>query len=286
MNAMLPTLTTYLPRESVVHRTDARVKIVLLFAYSIALFFVDSWMGMALFAAAFVLVFAASRLPVGRLLATLVPLYVILAFTWAFNAFAFDPQQAANAYGYSAGSGAAGAFAQADPIYLTGTFAFLPAGCATGCFVVLRILLLTLASFMVAYSTPSTQLVGAVSQFLSPLRHLRVPVDDIAMVFSVALRFIPLLAQEAESIRLAQQARGAHFEDGSFWGKLKAWGAVFIPLFVNLFRRAERLGNAFDARCYGAAARRTTLHPLHMRGADVGALTGGLALCIVVAAAL
>ncbi|MGI6534911.1 MAG: energy-coupling factor transporter transmembrane component T family protein [Eggerthellaceae bacterium] len=286
MDAMLPTLTTYLPRDSAVHRADARVKIVLLFAYSIALFFIDTWTGMALFAAAFVCAFAASRLPAGRLLATLVPLYVILLFTWTFNAFAFDPQQAANAYGYSAGSAAAGAFAEADPIYLAGTFAFLPGGCVTGCFVVVRILLLTLASFVVAYSTPSTLLVGAVSCFLSPLRRVRVPVDDIAMVFSVALRFIPLLAQEAESIRLAQQARGAHFEDGSFWGKLKAWSAVFIPLFVNLFRRAERLGYAFDARCYGAGERRTTLHPLRMGAGDVATLTGGLAFCIVVAAAL
>lgn len=286
MGSMLPTLTTYLPRYSAVHRADARVKIVLLFAYSIALFFIDTWAGMALFAAAFVLAFAASRLPVGRLLATLVPLYVILLFTWAFNSFAFGPQQTANAYGYGVGSAAAGAFAQADPIYLTGTFAFLPGGCVTGCFVVLRILLLTLASFVVAYSTPSTQLVGAVARFLSPLRHVRVPVDDVAMVFSVALRFIPLLAQEAEGIRLAQQARGAHFEDGSFWAKLKAWGAVFIPLFVNLYRRAERLGYAFDARCYGAVDRRTTLHPLHMATSDVLELIGGLAFCMVVAAAL
>lgn len=286
MDGMLPTLTTYLPRNSAVHRADARVKIVLLFAYSVALFFVDTWAGLGLFAAAFVLTFAASRLPAGRLLAALVPLYVILFFTWALNAFAFNPQQAVNAYGYGVGSAAAGAFAQADPLYLTSSFAFLPGGCVTGCFVVVRILLLTLASFVVAYSTPSTQLVGAVSRFLSPLRHLRVPVDDVAMVFSVALRFIPLLAQEAEGIRLAQQARGAHFEDGGFWTKLKAWGAVFIPLLVNLYRRAERLGYAFEARCYGAASRRTTLHPMRMSRLDVLTLTSGLAFCIVVAAAL
>lgn len=286
MDGMLPTLTTYLPRNSAVHRADARVKIVLLFAYSVALFFVDTWAGLGLFAAAFVLAFAASRLPAGRLLAALVPLYVILFFTWAFNAFAFNPQENVNAYGYGVGRAAAGTFAQADPLYLTSSFAFLPGGCVTGCFVVVRILLLTLASFVVAYSTPSTQLVGAVSRFLSPLRHLRVPVDDVAMVFSVALRFIPLLAQEAEGIRLAQQARGAHFEDGGFWTKLKAWGAVFIPLLVNLYRRAERLGYAFEARCYGAASMRTTLHPMHMTRQDVLTLTSGLAFCIVVAAAL
>lgn len=286
MRAMLQVLTTYLPRDSAVHRADARVKIVLLFAYSIALFFIDTWTGMALFALAFLIVFGASKLPFGRLLATLVPLYLILLFTWVFNAFAFDPRQAAGSYGYAAGAAAAGVFAQADPIYLFGTFAFLPAGCATGCFVVIRILLLTLASFVVAYSTPSTQLVGAVTALLSPLRRLHVPIDDVGMVFSVALRFIPLLAQEADGIRLAQQARGAHFEDGRLWRKLKAWGAVFIPLFVSLYRRAERLGYAFDARCYGAVDRRTVVHPLRMTRWDALALVCGLAFCIAVPAAL
>lgn len=286
MEVMLQVLTTYLPRESAVHRADARVKITLLFVYSIGLFFVDTWAGMALFAVAFAIAFSASKLPIGRLLATLVPLYFILLFTWAFNAFSFDPQQSAGNYGYGVGAAVAAPFAQADPIYLFGTFAFLPAGCATGCFVVVRILLLTLASFVVAYSTPSTQLVGAIADILSPLRHLRVPVDDVGMALSVALRFIPLLAQEADGIRMAQQARGAHFEDGRFWGKLKAWGAVFIPLFVNLYRRAERLGNAFDARCYGAADRRTVLHPLHMTGWDILTLVCGLAFCMAVSAAL
>ncbi|MGI6590811.1 MAG: energy-coupling factor transporter transmembrane component T family protein [Eggerthellaceae bacterium] len=276
----MPTvLLTYLPRRSAVHRTDARVKIVVLFAYSIGLFFVETWAGIALYLAGFMLVCACSKLPARRLLAALVPLYAILFFTWLFNAFTLDPSHVAEGYSYGAPASTAGPFAGMGPITIVGSLAFLPAGCATGCFVILRILLLTLASLVVAYSTPSTQLVGAIARFLGPLRRLRVPVDDVAMVLSLALRFIPLFAQEADSIRLAQLARGAHFDDRGFWSALKAWGSVFIPLIVSLFRRAERIGQAFDARCYGAAPVRTRLHDASMTSDDAAILCVGLLGC-------
>lgn len=278
---MSTVLLTYLPRESVVHRTDARVKIIVLFVYSIGLFFVETWLGLACYLVGFVVACVCSKLPVRRLLAALIPLYMLLFFTWLFNAFTLDPAHVGQGYSYGAAASTAGPFAHAAPIILWGSLAFLPSGCATGCFVILRILLLTLASLVVAYSTSSTELTGALARFLAPLRRLKVPVDDVAMVFSLALRFIPLLAQEADSIRLAQLARGAHFEDRGIWSALKAWGAVFVPLFVNLFRRAERIGQAFDARCYGAVPQRTRLHDVPMTPSDAGILCVSLLLGVV-----
>lgn len=286
MGAMLSVPVTYVPRESPVHRLDARVKIVLLFVYSIGLFFVDSWPGMAGYAAAFLVTLGASRLSVRTLLTTLVPLYIILAFTWVFNAFTLDAGAGAAVYGYAAPSAAAGPFAQAAPVAVCGSVVFLPGGCVTGLFVVVRILLLTLAGLVVAYSTKPERLTAALAGLLSPLRRVRVSVDDVSTALSLALRFIPQLAAEADAIRQAQQARGAPFQRGNLVVRLKAWSAVFIPLFVSLYRRAERVGLAFEARCYGAVPARTELHPFALRRTDGAVLAAGLGFCVAVAWAL
>ena len=124
-------------------------------------------------------------------------------------------------------------------------------------------------------------LTDAMLKILSPLRVIKVPVDDLAMMVSIALRFIPITAQEAHTIQLAQKARCANFEDGNIFVRLRAWVPVFIPLFVRLFRRADELAAAMDARCY-AGYSRTRLNTSTMRGSDVAVLLIGLvAICTV-----
>lgn len=251
------TIDIYISGNSPVHVCDARVKILLLAAYSVTLFLVDTWAGLTVCALAFGGVLAASDIPVRKVILIAVPMYVIVAFMVVCNSFAVDASS-------------------------TGGFGFSLVGFSRGCFFAVRVLLLVFASLVVSFTSTSTELVDALRSFLSPLGKLHAPVDDMAMVFSVALRFIPITAEEFERVRAAQWSRGAAFEDGTFTQRLRAWQVVFIPLFVGLFRRADCLARAMDARCYGApGVRRTSLsaRPFQLRSAVV--LVVGVALCLM-----
>ncbi|RDB64689.1 energy-coupling factor transporter transmembrane protein EcfT [Gordonibacter sp. 28C] len=277
-------VSSYIPGSSPVHACDARVKIVLLAAYSVALFLVDTWTGLALCALLFVAVAASSGVPVRRFFALLVPVYVIAGFAVLFNGFAFDVSQAVpGTVPTVLGGASAGMLASSPPVALIGSFGFVPAGFARGCFFAARIVLLVVASLVVTYTTTSTALTDALADFLRPLRRLRVPVDDIAMVFSLALRFIPVTAEEFGRVHDAQQARGAAFAEGTLWQRLRAWQTVLIPLFVGLFRRADALAAAMDARCYGAGAARTSLRDRRFTAKGAGVLAVGIAACAALA---
>ena len=241
--------TSYNPRITPVHRIDARVKIVLVVAYSIALFFVQTWSGLGLFAIVLALAVAASRLRLLECIRQLIPLLLILSFTLIANSFSFDVSSAAELYGIGAVS--SGVFQEMQPVALIGTFGFVPAGFARGCFYVLRIAFLLCASLVLVTTTSTSELSHAIRRFLVPLERFGLPVHDSATTISIALRFIPVTVDEFNAVRMAQASRGADFEGGGLIGKLKMWGTVLIPMFVGLFRRAERLATAMDARCYG-----------------------------------
>lgn len=205
------------------HRLDARSKIIMLAVYSVSLFFIETWAGMAcaffLFAAAFLL----SRLPARKLFGMVKPVYVIAAIAVVCNSCLFD----------------------------YGAFSFSFEGFSRGCFFAFRILLLVWASLVVCLTSTSTQLTEALNAFLRPLRPLHVPTDDIAMVFSIALRFIPLTAEEFIRVKNAQWSRGASFDEGGAIARVRSYSAVLVPMFVGLFRRADALAQALDMRCYG-----------------------------------
>ena len=241
--------TSYNPRITPVHRIDARVKIVLVVAYSIAIFFVQTWSGLGLFAIVLALAVAASGLRLLACIRQLIPLLLILSFTLIANSFSFDVSSAAELYGIGAVS--SGVFQEMQPVALIGTFGFVPAGFARGCFYVLRIAFLLCASLVLVTTTSTSELSHAIRRFLVPLERFGLPVHDIATTISIALRFIPVTVDEFDAVRMAQASRGADFEGGGLIGKLKMWGTVLIPMFVGLFRRAERLATAMDARCYG-----------------------------------
>lgn len=273
-------VSSYIPGTSPVHACDARVKIVLLAAYSVTLFLVRSWAGIALCTLLFAAVAAVSRIPARRFFGLLVPVYVIVAFTVLFNGFSLDVSQAAVEAPAALGDVSAGIFATWVPVPLIGSFGLVPAGLARGCFFALRIVLLVVGSLVVTYTTTSTDLTNALGDFLRPLKRVGVPSDDIAMVFSLALRFIPVTAEEFGRVHDAQWARGASFAEGSLWERLRAWQTVLIPLFVGLFRRADSLAVAMDARCYGAPdAERTSLVPRAFSASSGVVLAVGLAMC-------
>lgn len=215
---------TYLKGNTPIHRCDARVKIALLLAYSIAIFFVGSWWVMLAFAAAAIVAIAVARIPFGTLNRMLVPVYVLAGFSVLFNILA----------------------------------APVVDGLVAGLFLAARMVLLTAVSFVVCLTSSSSDLLEAFRWFIGPLRHLRVPVDDIAFTLSLAIRFILLVEQEFESVRMAQKARGAD-SVRSFRKRLGVMGQAFATMFVNLFRQADRMADAMDARCYGSAPVRTRL---------------------------
>lgn len=220
---------------------DPRISIIATLAYCIAVFLVDTWTGMAVFAIAVVWALVAVRVRIGQVFKSIIPLLFILLFT---------------------------------------VLAHIPQGIDEGLFYAARILLLALATLGVAFSYDDSQFVRAFSAFGRPMRALRVPVDDIATMFSIALRFIPAGMEEFNRVANAQRSRGARLDEGGAIARVRLWGNVLVPMLVGLFRRAGVLAQAMEARCYGSAARRTSLHGDEHLGA------GGIAVTVLVAVAL
>ena len=270
---------TYYPRESMVHRVDPRVKLVLLVVLTVAAFVVATWWGLGVLAVAVAVVLVLSKLPLGVIARSLIPLYVLMAFAVVVNSFTLDPVGLSTAYGV--GGVSAGVFEGAAPIALVAGWYFTPAGMVRSLFYCVRILCMVVGSLVVAYSTPATRLTEGLAWFMRPLEHLRVPVNDIALTFTLALRFIPLAFEELQEVKLAQMARGASFGVGGLWRRVNAWVPVMVPWLVSLYRRASRIATAMDVRAYGMGETRTTLALLKMRPADAVTLAFGLAVCVV-----
>ncbi len=262
--------------RSPVRRADERVKVVLLFAYTVALFAVARWAGLAAGAVALGAVVVVGRLPLGRMLGSLKPLYAILAFTLVFGSLTGGARGAAwsGAFGLEGGM-----LASVPNVPLAGGMLLSPAGFEAALFNVVRIVLLVVASMAVAVSTSAEELMGALRSLLGPLRRLRVPVDDAATALSLALQFVPVLGEELTRVRNAQASRGARFDAGGLTARLRAWGHVLVPLFVGAFRRADRVAVAMDARCYGASPARTSLDEREFGVRDAALLAVGLAVC-------
>lgn len=252
-------LCIYIQGDTLVHRADARAKLVLLLLFSVGVFFVDTWRGLGVYAVAVVAAIAIARLPIVRVGALSLPLAVLLAFIWVCNAFAFD---VGNVSSLGFGGVSAGFAEGMQPFVLVGAFGFVPQGCMFALFYAVRILLILWASFVVSFTTAAEELTGAFSSLLRPLRAVRVPVDDAATMLSLAVRFIPVTAEELALVRNAQTARGAKLECGSIWQRIFAYRTVFIPLVVRLFRRADSLGLSMEARCYGCG-QRSSLNESH-----------------------
>ena len=207
------------------HRADARVKVLMLLAFSVAIFFVRTWWGMGAFALAVVALSCVARLPVRRMAGALVPVLVLSAFA-AACAIAASPNWE---------------------------------GVSSGLFVMVRVIALVAASLVVCFTTTSTALLDAFAWFIAPLRAFRVPVDDIALTLSLAIAFMPVIVEEFGQVRAAQDARGASLDGVSFRRRLSVWGAAFSAVFVGLFRHADALATAMDSRCYGASEKRASL---------------------------
>ncbi len=251
----------FVPGDSPVHRLDARVKIGVTLAFTIALFAFDSWAGLGVAAVAVAVAVSVSGVPWRLAARGLRAISWLLLFTLVANALRLD---------------SASALASIGPVDVDGP------GLARGAFFAARILLLVLGTSLVTLTTSPVALTDGLSSIMRPLGYLRFPVDDVAMMLSIALRFVPTTAEEAERIVVAQTARGARFDEGGPIARARAWLPVLVPLFVRLFRRADDLAIAMESRCY-TGQKRTRLRELVMRTTDWVVLATAVTSCIAAA---
>ncbi len=251
----------YVPGASPLHRLDPRVKTVLLAAWTVALFSVSSWAALGCVALAALALAALARIPLVRMAGGLAPLLTVFAVLALGGALRFDGTAA---------------------WHLAGPVGVDPAGLANGLRAVARIALMAALSLLATATTTASALSEALVCLMGPLRRLHVPVDDLATMLSVALRFIPVCAEQLERVVLAQRARGARVGEGNPVRRVVSWAPVMVPLFVGLFRRSEALAGAMAARCYRGAGR-TRLATLRLRPSDAAALVAGAALAVAAA---
>jgi energy-coupling factor transport system permease protein len=252
----------YVPADSPVHRLDARTKIGVTAAYTLALFGTQAWWGLACSAAAVLIAVRVSRVPLGLAARGIRPIAWLLGFTVVMNAL------------FPA--------AHSETLVAIGPITVDAAGLSRGLFFAARILLLVLGTSLVTLTTSPVALTDGLTQLMRPLGKLRFPVDDAAMMMSIALRFMPTTAEEAERIVVAQTARGARFDSGGPIRRARAWMPVLVPLFVRLFRRADDLAVAMESRCYRGQGRTRLREPV-MRAIDWFVLMSGVALAVALA---
>ena len=256
------TLGQYFPGNTVAHKLDPRTKILLVVLYIVALFCAKSLLTYGLMALCLAVCVRISRVGVKQLVRGLKPVLVIIIFTGILNLF-FTP---GDRY-----------------IFEWGFLHVSDTGLRSAVFMVLRIMLLIMGTFLMTYTTSPISLTDGLERLLNGLKKLHVPVHELAMMMSIALPFIPTLIEETDKIMSAQKARGADFESGNLIQKAKALIPILVPLFISAFRRADELATAMECRCYRGGEGRTKLHVLKYQRRDYIALTAGV---LVVAAVL
>lgn len=241
----------YYPVDSPVHRLDARVKLLLTLMFVIAIFFVKSYFGFMLTLVMLIAIILLARLPMASVLKSVKGVLLIVLITAIINLFVVRGGN--------------------DDVVLVHweIFTITKSGVHTTIKMVLRLVLLISGASLLSLTTTPVALADGVESLMSPLKLIKVPVRDIAMIMSIALRFIPTLFEETNKIIAAQKARGASFDTGGLFARAKALLPVLIPLFVNSFRRADELAFAMDARCYNATEKRTKMKKTKLGWGDL-----------------
>ena len=256
------TLGQYFPGTTVAHKLDPRTKILLVVLYIVALFCAKGVLSYALMALCLAVCVRISKVGIKQLVRGLKPVLFIIIFTGILNLF-FTPGDR----------------------YLVevGFLRISDTGLKNAVFMVLRVMMLIMGTFLMTYTTSPISLTDGLERLLNGLKRFRVPVHELAMMMSIALRFIPTLIEETDKIMSAQKARGADFESGNIIQKAKALIPILVPLFISAFRRADELATAMECRCYHGGEGRTKLHVLKYERRDYIALVIGV---LVLAAVL
>lgn len=256
------TIGQYVKGDSILHRLDPRTKIFGMLAIMVALFFVNNWIGLLYAAVVVFAVLFASQVPLKFYIRGVKPLRWILLFTAAIQIF----------------------LTPGEIIWQCGILHITAEGVRLAIFMCVRLVLLVMTTSVLTLTTTPIVLTDAVENLLSPFKRIGVPAHELAMMMTIALRFIPLLADETEKIMAAQKARGAAFDEGGLMDRARALLPILVPLFLSAINRASELAMAMEARCYHGGEGRTRLHELHYENRDrVAGILVALILALAVA---
>ncbi len=240
------TLGQYYPVDSVIHRLDPRVKLMATLVYLLSLFIMSSWTGYLLGALVLAILIRLSRVPFSFMTKGLKSILFLLLLSVSFNLF----------------------LTPGTVLFQLGFLKLTREGLRLALMMGFRLILLVLGSSLMTLTTTPNQLTDGLEKGLGFLKLIHVPVHEIAMMMSIALRFIPILVEETDKIMKAQQARGADFESGNIFQRAKAMVPILVPLFISAFRRANDLAMAMEARCYHGDEGRTKMKPLRYASRD------------------
>ncbi len=231
------------------HKLDPRVKIIATLLFIIELFLVNDFIGFAIAAVVLAVLIAVSKVPINFIVRGLKPIIIILLFTFTLNIFMIN----------------------GEVIWSWWILKITKEGIRTAVFMAIRLILLIIGSSMLTLCTRPLSLTDGIERLLSPFKKIGLPAHEIAMMMTIALRFIPTLLEETDKIMKAQQARGADFETGSVMHRAKSLIPILVPLFVSAFRIAQDLAMAMEARCYRGGEHRTRMHEMKLKGRDYAA---------------
>ena len=252
------TIGQHFPGHSILHRCDPRLKLVATIAYIIVLFVAPNPLGLALSIALLAALYKIAQIPGKMILKSLKPIVPIVIFTAVLNLF----------------------LSTGDPLWQWKFLKITREGIETAVFMSVRILCLIAGTSLLTYTTSPIALTDGIERLLSPLKKIKLPVHELAMMMTIALRFIPTLIEETDKIMSAQKARGADLESGGVMQRAKALLPILIPLFVSAFRRADELALAMECRCYHGGEGRTRMKQMKLHGRD---LISGVATAAVFA---
>ena len=254
------TLGQYFPGDTVVHHLDPRTKVLMVMIYLVALFTANSVITLGLVALFLAMVITVSQVKLRLLVRGLRPLVIILVFTGVLNIF----------------------LTPGEPILSFWRLSISAEGVYRAVFLVVRIVMMVMSTFILTYTTTPIALTDGLESLMGPLKRIRVPVHELTLIMSMALRFIPTLIEETDKIMSAQKARGADFETGNIFKRAKAFIPLLVPLFMSAFRRADELAIAMESRCYHGGEGRTRMRALRYERRDALAGFVGAALLAAV----
>ena len=244
------TIGQYFPGESAVHRLDARVKLIITMLFVVMLFAAKGFFSLAVGVIFLIMAYKLTELSPSLVTKSLKPVVPVLIVTAVINIFFFEGNE----------------------IFRLGFISITDGGLINSAFMLIRVTALIAGSSVLTYTTSPIELTAAIEKLLSPLKLFKFPVHELAMMMTIALRFIPTFIEETEKIISAQKARGADFETGSIRDRASAVVPVIVPLFISAFRRAEELALAMECRCYRGGEGRTRMKQMKAGPADIAAL--------------
>ncbi len=255
------TIGQYFPGNSLLHKMDARMKIILVLGLIVSLFICKNVVSLAVMVVLSIVIVAISKIPPKTIAKSVKPLIIIILITAVLNLF------------YGSG----------EPLVQLGRFKITVDGIETAVFMAVRIILLVVISSLLTYTTSPNELTDSLERLLKPLKLVKIDVHSIAMTMTIALRFIPTLIEEIDKIMSAQKSRGADLDSGNLIQRAKALIPVLIPLFVSSFRRANELAYAMECRCYRGGGGRTKMKVMKMTARDYVSLA---AVILIMAAVI